>query len=53
MSPAIPGRRDKERHLNYIEMTQDGYLGIITLNNPKKHNALSHALVDEVIAALQ
>jgi methylmalonyl-CoA decarboxylase len=39
--------------MNHIEVTRDGHLGIITLNNPKKHNALSHALVDELIAALQ
>lgn len=28
------------------------YVGVITLNNPEKRNALSHALIDDLIAAL-
>ena len=39
--------------MKHIEITQDGHLGTITLDNPKKLNALSHDLVAEVISALQ
>jgi methylmalonyl-CoA decarboxylase len=39
--------------MDYIELAQEGPLGIITLNNPKKNNALSHPLVDALIAGLQ
>ena len=39
--------------MKLISLTQDGPVGTITLDNGKKHNALSHAMVDEVIAALQ
>lgn len=48
----LPAGRDEETQVSYIEMMQAGHLGTITLNNPKKHNALSHALVEELIAAL-
>ncbi len=53
MGLAMPGGRDEERRLKHIEITQDGHLGTITLDNPKKLNALSHDLVAEVISALQ
>jgi enoyl-CoA hydratase/carnithine racemase len=33
-------------------LTHDGSIGTITLLNTKKHNALSHQLVAEVIEAL-
>jgi methylmalonyl-CoA decarboxylase len=36
-----------------IKLTQDGHIGTITLNNPKKLNALSHELVTGVIDALK
>jgi methylmalonyl-CoA decarboxylase len=49
----MPGGRDEERRLKHIEMTQDGHLGTITLDNPKKLNALSHDLVAAVIDALR
>ena len=39
--------------MNYSGLERDGHLGTITLDNPKKLNALSHELVNEVIAALQ
>jgi methylmalonyl-CoA decarboxylase len=39
--------------MDFITLTQDGFIGTITLQNPKKHNALSLDLVDEVIAALK
>lgn len=35
-----------------IEVKQEGFVGSIILDNPKKLNALSHDLVDGVIAAL-
>jgi methylmalonyl-CoA decarboxylase len=35
------------------QVTQDGYLGTITLDHTKKHNALSHQLVNEVIEGLK
>jgi methylmalonyl-CoA decarboxylase len=39
--------------MNLITMTQDGHIGTITLDNPKKHNALSHQLVAEVMEAFR
>ena len=39
--------------MDFIKLTQDGYSGTITLDNPKKLNALSHGLVTAVIDALQ
>ena len=39
--------------MDFIKLTQDGYIGTITLDNPKKLNALSHGLVTAVIDALQ
>jgi methylmalonyl-CoA decarboxylase len=39
--------------VDFIKLTQDGYIGTITLDNPKKLNALSHGLVTAVIDALQ
>jgi methylmalonyl-CoA decarboxylase len=39
--------------VDFIKLTQDGYSGTITLDNPKKLNALSHGLVTAVIDALQ
>lgn len=39
--------------MSYIDVTRDGHLGTICMDNPKKHNALCHDLVDELIAALQ
>ena len=36
-----------------IELSLEGHIGIITLNSPKKLNALSHALVEEVVSALR
>lgn len=36
-----------------IEMDEDSKIGIIVLDNPAKRNALSHELIDEVLAALQ
>jgi methylmalonyl-CoA decarboxylase len=39
--------------MTLITLTQDGHVGTIALNNPKKHNALSHQLVTEVIATLK
>ncbi|TVT50350.1 MAG: methylmalonyl-CoA decarboxylase [Denitromonas halophila] len=38
--------------MDSIEVRQDGHIGIITLDNPKKLNALSHALVTSLIHAL-
>jgi methylmalonyl-CoA decarboxylase len=37
----------------FIDKEVQGNIGIISLNNPRKRNALSLALVDEVIAALK
>jgi hypothetical protein len=39
--------------MTLITITQDGPIGVIALDNAKKHNALSHQLVTEVIAALK
>jgi methylmalonyl-CoA decarboxylase len=39
--------------VDFIKLTQDGYIGTITLDNPKKLNALSHGLVTAVIDSLQ
>ncbi len=39
--------------MDFIKLTQDGYIGTITLDNPKKLNALSHGLVTAVIDSLQ
>jgi len=39
--------------MKLITLTQDGPVGTITLDNGKKHNALSHALVMDVIDALK
>ena len=39
--------------MDFIKLTQDGYSGTITLDNPKKLNALSHGLVTAVIDSLQ
>lgn len=39
--------------MSYIDVMRDGHQATITMDNPKKHNALSHDLVDELIAALQ
>lgn len=38
--------------MEFIEIGRDDAIGTVTLNNPKKHNALSHELVEAVIAAL-
>jgi len=38
--------------MELIETRIDGAVGTITLNNGRKHNALSHALVDGMIEAL-
>ncbi|MCB1889522.1 MAG: methylmalonyl-CoA decarboxylase [Rhodocyclaceae bacterium] len=35
-----------------VEVRTDGDIGTLVLDNGRKHNALSHALVDELIAAL-
>lgn len=35
-----------------VEMSLDGKIGTITLNNPKKHNALSAPLIKDLITAL-
>lgn len=35
-----------------VEVSQEGHVGTITLNNPKKLNSLSHDLVEGVINAL-
>jgi len=53
MRATLPGGRDEETQVSYVEMAQDGHLGTITLDNPKKHNALSHDLVGELITAMQ
>ena len=39
--------------MTLVTLTQEGPVGSITLNNAKKHNALSHQLVSEVMAALK
>lgn len=39
--------------MSHIEISRDGYIGTITLNSPKKLNALSHALVESMIEALR
>jgi methylmalonyl-CoA decarboxylase len=39
--------------MEFIELASDGRIGTITLQNPKKLNALSEALVHEVIDALR
>ena len=36
-----------------LEVAIEKNIGIITLNNPRKHNALSTALIDELCAALE
>lgn len=36
-----------------ILATCDGFIGTITLNNPEKRNALSQALIDELVEALE
>jgi methylmalonyl-CoA decarboxylase len=38
--------------MEFIEIGRNDAIGTVTLNNPKKHNALSHELVEAVIAAL-
>jgi methylmalonyl-CoA decarboxylase len=38
--------------LAFVEATISNNIGIITLNNPRKHNSLSTALIDELCAAL-
>jgi methylmalonyl-CoA decarboxylase len=38
---------------NLARLSQDGFIGIITIDNAKKHNALSQQLVMEVVAALK
>lgn len=38
--------------MNIVEVSQEGHIGVITLDNPKKLNALSHALVSGMIDAL-
>ncbi|MCZ4303583.1 methylmalonyl-CoA decarboxylase [Zoogloeaceae bacterium G21618-S1] len=38
--------------MDSIQVQQDGHIGIITLDKPKKLNALSHALVTSLIQAL-
>jgi methylmalonyl-CoA decarboxylase len=37
----------------YILSTRDGDIGTITLNHPEKRNALSRALIDELLAAME
>lgn len=39
--------------MNLIRMTEDGHIGTLWLDNPTKLNALSHQLVEEVMAALK
>ena len=39
--------------MELIEVRQEGPVGTIVLNNGRKHNALSHALVTRLIEALQ
>lgn len=39
--------------MKLISLTQDGPVGTISLDNGKKHNALSHTLVMDVIEALK
>jgi methylmalonyl-CoA decarboxylase len=38
---------------SFTKLSNEGPVGIITLDNPKKHNALSHQLVTEVMAGLR
>lgn len=38
--------------MELVEVTQEGFVGSIILDNPRKLNALSHDLVEGVIAAL-
>ncbi|MCU0897936.1 MAG: hypothetical protein MUC55_10575, partial [Burkholderiales bacterium] len=42
----------KRAPVELIEVTQEGFVGSIVLDNPRKLNALSHDLVEGVIAAL-
>ena len=39
--------------MNFIKVTHDANITTICLNNPPKHNALSHALVTEVMESFQ
>ncbi|MBK7049832.1 MAG: methylmalonyl-CoA decarboxylase [Rhodoferax sp.] len=39
--------------MNLIKLTQEGHIGTISLENPQKHNALSHQLVAEVMDAFR
>lgn len=43
----------KEANYKNILVEQDGAIGIVTLNRPKVLNALSHELMDELVAALE
>ncbi|MDP2823071.1 MAG: methylmalonyl-CoA decarboxylase [Sulfuritalea sp.] len=39
--------------MDFVKQTQDGHIGTIVLDNPKKLNALSHDLVAGIVDALQ
>lgn len=39
--------------MELVKITRDGHIGTLVLDNPKKLNALSHALVEAVIGGLQ
>ena len=39
--------------MEFIKVTHDGHIATLWLTNPLKHNALSHALVSEVMESLQ
>lgn len=36
-----------------LQVSRDGYVGVITLDNPNRHNALSHDLAGAIMAALE
>lgn len=51
---AGPARvRVDNMHMAIVEIETRANVGILTLNNPAKRNALSHALIDELLAGLK
>ena len=47
------GRWAVQSTYSLVEVTTTDRVGVITLNNPRKHNALSTSLIDELCAALE
>ncbi len=51
-SPPGGARAHNEWTMPLVQTRIDGAVGIVTLDHPQRRNALSHAMVGEIVAAL-